>query len=84
MDMEECFDGCQVGGRGLGEWVKRWGDWEVQNSHVDVKYGIGNGLAKELIHTTMDMDNGVGIAWGSGGCWVQGGNRRKIGTTVIV
>ena len=31
----------------------------------------------------MDMNNGGGIAWGSGGCWVEGSKGEEIGTTVI-
>ena len=31
----------------------------------------------------MDMNNGRGIAWGSGGCWVEGGKAGEIRTTVI-
>ena len=27
----------------------------LQNSHGDVKYTIGNGVARELIHMTHDM-----------------------------
>ena len=33
---------------------------QSQNSHRDVKYSIGNGVAKALISMTMDMNNGVG------------------------
>ena len=34
----------------------------LQNSHGDVKYGIGNGIAKELICMTNGHEHGVGIA----------------------
>ena len=53
---KEHFDDCQMGGRcgRMGEEVKelrstnRW----LQNSHGDVKYSIGNAVAKELIPMT--------------------------------
>ena len=51
MDMES-FDGCQIGGEfgGMDEDVKvlRSTNWQLQNSHGDVKYSIRNGVAKEL------------------------------------
>ena len=31
----------------------------------------------------MDMNKGVGIAWGSQRCWVKGDKGEKIGMTVI-
>ena len=39
---------------GMGEEVRglRIINWQSQNSHGDVKYNIGNGVAKELIVTT--------------------------------
>ena len=43
------------GGRGkMGEEVRelRSTNRQLQNSHGDVKYSIGNGGAKELIHVT--------------------------------
>ena len=53
---EEHFDGCQIGvGCGeMGEDVRRLRstNMQVQNSHGDVKYSIGNGVAKELICMT--------------------------------
>ena len=44
-----CFDGCQMGEevRGL-----RSTNRQLQNSHGDVKYSIGNGVTKELIPMT--------------------------------
>ena len=52
----ECFDGCQMGGgcRGIGEEVRglRSTNRQLQNSHGDVKYSIGNGVAKEFICMT--------------------------------
>ena len=49
----ERFDGCQMGGRcgRMGEEVRglRSTNRELQNHHGDVKYSIGNGIAKELI-----------------------------------
>ena len=55
MDREH-FDDCQTGGvcKGRGEEVRglrstnRW----LQNSHGDVKYSVGNGVAEELICMT--------------------------------
>ena len=49
---------------GMGEKVRRLRsiNRSLQNSHGDVKYSIGNGVVKELICMTMDMNNGVGIA----------------------
>ena len=49
----EQIDGCQRG-RGLGVWVKkvkglRSTDWQLQNSHGDVKYSIGNTVSNSLI-----------------------------------
>ena len=47
----------------MGEEVSRLStNTLLQNSHEDVKYSIGNGVAKELIHMTMDMNYGGGIA----------------------
>ena len=42
---------------GVGEWMKRWGGFrttnrQLQNSHGDIKYSIGNGVARELTHMT--------------------------------
>ena len=59
----ECFDGClpREGCGRMGEEVRglrstnRW----LQNSPGDVKYSTGNGEAEELIHKTLDMNNGV-------------------------
>ena len=52
----ECFDGCQMGEGcgGMGEEVRglRSTNRQLQNSHGDVKYSIGNGGAKELICMT--------------------------------
>ena len=55
MDMES-FDGCQMG-RGcgaVGEEVRglRNTNRQLQNSHGDVQYSLGNGLAKELTRMT--------------------------------
>ena len=56
----EHFDGCQMGGEcgGMGKEVRglrsrnRW----LQNTHGDVKYSIGNGVAKELIDMTREHE----------------------------
>ena len=56
---------------------------QLQNSHGDVKYSVGNGAAKELMPMTHGHEQ-----W-SGDClweWrvLGGGDKReKIGTTVI-
>ena len=70
--------------KGLGGQVKILStNWLLQNSHGEVKYSIGNGVAKELICMTHGHEQWLGIVWGSGGCWMEGGNEKKIGTTVI-
>ena len=58
---------------GTGEEVRglRSTSRQLQNSHGDVKYSIGNGVAKELTCMTDDMNNGVGlpegvVLWGVG------------------
>ena len=52
----ECFDGCQMGGGcgGMGEEVRglRSTNRYLQDSHGDVKYSIGNGVAEEPIRMT--------------------------------
>ena len=50
------FDGCKMG-EGWGAWVKkmrglRSTNRQLQNSHGDVKYSVGDGEAKELICMT--------------------------------
>ena len=52
----ESFDGYWMG-RGFGAmgeelWELRSTNWQLQNSHWDEKYNIGNGVAKELICMT--------------------------------
>ena len=54
-----------------------------QNSHGDMKYGIGNGVANELIHRTQGHEQWCGDClrqWGSPG---GGGKEGKTRTTVI-
>ena len=41
-----------------GEGIKKYE--QLQNSHGDVKYSIGKGVAKEITH--MDVNKGGGIA----------------------
>ena len=42
-----------VGVWGMGKEVRGLGSTNrLQNSHGDVKYGVGNGAAKELVHMT--------------------------------
>ena len=33
---------------------------QLQNSHGDVKYSIGKGVAKELTHVTRGQEQGLG------------------------
>ena len=50
------MDGCQMGGgcEEMGEEVRglRSTNRELQNSHGDIKDGVGNEVARELIHMT--------------------------------
>ena len=52
----ECFDSCQMGRGcvGMDEEMRglRSTNRQLQNSHGDVNYNIGNGVAKELICMT--------------------------------
>ena len=84
--IQRAFDSCQMGGRcgGMGEGVRglRSTNWQLLNSHGDVKYNIGNGVAKELIHTTHEHEQ-----WGlpeevghAGQREAKGG---KTGTTIV-
>ena len=70
-----------MGGRGQGmaEEVRglRRTNRQLQNSHGDVKYSIGNGVTKELIHMTMDKNNGGGIAKEVGGLGREGQKRKN-------
>ena len=60
----EDFDGFQMREEcgGMGEDVRGLRSTNRQNSHGDVKYSVGNGAAREVIHMTHGMNNGVGIA----------------------
>ena len=40
---------------------------QLQKSHRDVRYSIGNGVAKELIHMTHGHEQWYGIECGNGG-----------------
>ena len=64
--------------RGLRS-TNRW----LQNSHGDVQYSIRNGVAKRLIHMTHGLEHWWGDDLKEWGCWVEGGEGRKIRTTVI-
>ena len=47
----------------MGEWVQRGGDEEVQIGSyriADVKYSIGNGVAKELVHMSHGQEQCYG------------------------
>ena len=55
LDTEKQTDGCQMRGV-LGGWVKvvkglRSTNWQLQNSHRDVKYSIGN-IVDNIVITT--------------------------------
>ena len=58
-------------------------NWWLQNSHGDVKYTIENGEAKELIHMTHGHEQKCGDCLSDWGVVGGGGQREKIGTTVI-
>ena len=81
----EWFDGGQMG-RGcerMGEEVRglRSTNRQLHNSHEDVKYSIGNGIANELIRMTHGHEQWWQDClrdWGAG--WR--GQRREISTTV--
>ena len=70
------FDGCQMRVR-YGEMVEevrglrstnRW----LQNNHGDVKYSIGNGVAKELICMTHGHEQWWEDCLRDWGCWGEG------------
>ena len=74
--MGEGCGGMDVLVRGLRSTNRR-----SQNLHVDVKYSTGNGVAKKLICMTHGYERWCCDClkeWGG-----AGGERRKIGTTVI-
>ena len=68
----------------MEEWVKRRStNTQLQKSHGNVKYSLGNGVAKELIHMTHGHEQWWEDClreWG-----VPGGRKQrgKIQTTVI-
>ena len=67
------------GSGGLGEEVRglrssnRW----LQNSHEDINYSIGNGVATELICMTHGHEQWCGDCPREWGCWVEGGQSGK-------
>ena len=67
---------------GMGEDVRGLRDTnrQLQNSHGDMRYNIGNGVAKEpvrMTHGHEQLPEGVvGAGW-------RRGKERKVGTTVI-
>ena len=81
----ECFDVCQMGrgSRGMGEEVRglRSTNRQLQNSHGDVNYGIGNREAKELIFMPHGHEQWCGDCLRK--CGGEGGKGGKIRTTVI-
>ena len=44
---------------------------------MDVKYSIGNGVAKELLRMTLDLNNGVGLPEGVRGAGWKGAKGEK-------
>ena len=71
----------------MGEEVKglRNTNSQLQYSHEDVKYRIGNGVAKELKCMTCGHEQWCGDCLREcvGGFWVEGKKGGKIGTTVM-
>ena len=68
---------------GMGEEVKglRSTNRQLQNSHGDIKYSIGNGVARELTHMTHGHELRSGFLEGRG--YGVEGKGRKIGTNII-
>ena len=56
---------------------------QLQNSHGDVNYNIGNGVAKELIHMTHGHEQWYRDCPREWACCVEKGQWGKIGTVVI-
>ena len=73
------------GSGGMGEEARalRSASRYLHNSHGDIKYSIGNGVAKELISMTHGHDQWCGVCLREWGVLVEGLQREKIGTTVI-
>ena len=55
----------------------------VTDNHGDIKYSIRNRVAKELICRTHGHGQWCGDCLREWGCWVEGGQGGKSGTTVI-
>ena len=69
----------------MGEEVRglRSTNRKFQDSHRDVKYSTGNGVAKELICMTHGHEQWWGDCLREWGFWVEEGKLGKIGTTLI-
>ena len=67
--------------QGLGEEVRglRSTNRQLQNSRGDVKYSMGNGEAKELVHMTHGCEQWCGDCLREWGCWVEVVQREKSG-----
>ena len=82
-----CFDDCQMGGRcaGMGEEVTGLTSTnrQLQNSHGDVQYSIGNGVAEELICMTHGHEQWWGDCLREYGVLGGGVQRGKIRITII-
>ena len=63
--------------RGMGEEVRglRSTNRQLQNSHGDANYNIGNGVAKELICTTHGNEEWCGDCWRE--WWVLGAEEER-------
>ena len=69
---------------GTGEEIRvlRSTNRQLQNSHGDVKYGTGNGVAR-LRHMTHGHEQRCGDSLREWECRVKRGKGRKIGTSII-
>ena len=85
--IQRVFCWLQMGGwyEGMGEAAKgvRNTKRQLQNSHADVKYSIGHGEAKGLVHLTYGHEQWWGLPEGVGQCWVEEGKEGIIRKTII-
>ena len=65
----------------MGEEVRglRSTNRQLQNSHGEVKYSMGNGEAKNLHARPMDMNQGWGDCWKEGEYQAEGSKVEKLG-----
>ena len=71
--LTEIKDNLQGNNSRMGEDVRglRSINGELQKSPGDIKYSIGSGVGKELIHMPHGHEQWWGIARVSAGCWVE-------------